>query len=391
VALIVVLWIFIFLFVVAFEFSTAAREEADAAHRFSEETAGYYLAVAGFERGLYDLLKRQRNVSGQSIKQTDDPFDGAWREERLGSGVLRVRLIDEGGKININRVNEGTLRRIFTNLGFEGVRRDTLVDSILDWRDEDSLHRANGAESDYYQALPSGYTARNGPLDTIADLLWIRGVGRELFFGSFGKVEGPSEPQAAIALRELFTVDSPTDRVNLRTADAPVIHALTGISLERCRAFVEERRKLSDKTVNDLLPLLGLSSGDTLLQSFVFTNPSVIAVEAEGRPAESRAARRVTGIVRLGGAPGFQLMRWLEVTIRPVQTPPFIQLRTSSIHDWFTSHKRPVARGLSHQRGAVHHGGPDPHGAPAKKLPHRFGAWSGKSRDRGERQPPGAF
>jgi hypothetical protein len=98
-----------------------------------------------------------------------------------------------------------------------------------------------------------------------------------------------------------------------------VIHALTGIPLERCRAFVEERRQLSDKTVNDLLPLLGLSSGDPLLQSFVFTNPSVIAVEAEGRPAESRAARRVAGIVRLGGAPGFQLMRWLD---RETALPP---------------------------------------------------------------------
>ena len=52
VALIAVLWIFIFLFVVAFEFSMSAREEATAAQRFSDETLGYYLAVAGFERSL---------------------------------------------------------------------------------------------------------------------------------------------------------------------------------------------------------------------------------------------------------------------------------------------------------------------------------------------------
>ena len=59
VALIVVLWIFIFLFVVAFDFSTSAREEAAAAHRFSDETVGYYLAVAGFERGLYEFLNQR--------------------------------------------------------------------------------------------------------------------------------------------------------------------------------------------------------------------------------------------------------------------------------------------------------------------------------------------
>src|SRR5580765_8341764 len=43
VALLIVLWIFIFLLVVAFDFSTSVREEATAAHRYSDETQGYYI------------------------------------------------------------------------------------------------------------------------------------------------------------------------------------------------------------------------------------------------------------------------------------------------------------------------------------------------------------
>jgi general secretion pathway protein K len=312
VALIVVLWIFIFLFVVAFEFSTAAREEASAAHHFNEETTGYYLALAGFERGLYDFLNRQDGAPAAPQGQKDDLFDGAWREESLGGGVLRVRLVDEGGKININRANEETLRRVFANLGLDNASRDVLVDSILDWRDRDDLHRANGAENQYYGALAPPYTARNGALDTVADLLWIRGVTRELFFGYSEAGSAPEERSRRIALRDIFTVDSPIDRVNLRTASAAVIHALTGIAPERCRAFVEERRKLSDKTMNDLLPLLGIGEGDAALQAFIFTNPSVVAVEAEGRSADSRTPRRVAGIVRLGGGRGFELLRWLD-------------------------------------------------------------------------------
>ena len=134
VALIVVLWIFIFLFVVAFDFSTSVREEAAAAHRFSDETIGYYLAVAGFERGLYDFLNQQAGTGPQfqQDQKKSDLFDGSWREESVGAGVSRVRLVDEGGKININRVNEETLRRVFTNLGIDDVRRDILVDSIMD-------------------------------------------------------------------------------------------------------------------------------------------------------------------------------------------------------------------------------------------------------------------
>jgi general secretion pathway protein K len=307
-----VLWIFIFLFVVAFEFSTAAREEAGAGHRFNEETAGYYLAVAGFERGLYDFFNQQAGGTAQQRAQKDDVFDGAWREHTLGAGAFRVRLVDEGGKININRVSEETLRRIFTHLGVDDARRDTLVDAIMDWRDEDELHRVNGAENDYYASLTPAYTARNGPLDSVDDLLWIKGVTRELFFGHPESTGATPDPRRGVALRDIFTVDSPIDRVNLRTAPAEVIHALMGIPLERCRGFVEERKKLSDKTLTDLLPLLGISAGDAALQAFIFANPSIIAVEAEGRASESRAARRVKGIVRLGGAQGFELLRWLD-------------------------------------------------------------------------------
>jgi general secretion pathway protein K len=312
VALIVVLWIFIFLFVVAFEFSTAAREEASAAHRFNEETEGYYLAVAGFERGLYDFLNQQGGAAAQQQAQKNDAFDGAWREHTLGAGAFRVRLVDEGGKININRVSAETLRRIFTNLGIDGARRDALVDAIMDWRDEDELHRANGAENDYYAALAPGYTAKNGPLDSVDDLLWIKGITRELFFGHSESTGAAPDPPRGIALRDIFTIDSPIDRVNLRTAAAEVIHALMGIPLERCRGFVEERKKLSDKTLAELLPLLGISAGDAALQLFIFTNPSIIAVESEGRASEARAPRRVKGIVRLGGAQGFELLRWLD-------------------------------------------------------------------------------
>lgn len=311
VALIVVLWIFIFLFVVAFEFSTAAREEAYGAHRFGDEIQGYYLAVAGFERGLYDFLGQPSAGSAMQQGQKGDLLDGEWREDHLGGGAFRVRLVDEGGKINLNRVSDTTLRRVFTHLGIDPVRRDVLVDSIMDWRDPDDLHRASGAESDYYASLEPAYTAKNGPFDSVEELLWVKGMSRELFFGR-SEVIPPTTEDPAIALREIFTVDSPIDRVNLRTASANVIHALTGIPLERCRSFVEERRKLSEKTLGDLLPLLGIGAGDAMLQMFIFTNPAVVAVQSEGRLESGTAIRRVKGIVRLGGARGFELIRWVD-------------------------------------------------------------------------------
>ena len=313
-ALLMVLWIFVFLLVVAFDFSASVREEAAAAHRYNDETQGYYLAMAGFQRGVYEILQQSAGRDTLAAEKRDDIFDGSWREETLSSGAFRVRWLDEAGKININRADEATLRRVFTNLGVEEPNRTILVDSIMDWRDPDSLHRVNGAENEYYRSLSPPYTARNGPFDTVEDLLWVRGVTSEIFYGHEAGAEGQREanPQR-IGLREIFTVDSPIDRVNLRTAPAEVIHAIAGIPLEKSRNFVEERKKLSDKTLADLLPLLGVGASDAALQVFVFANPAVVSVEAEGRSGQSVVARRVKGVVRAaGGGREFELVRWID-------------------------------------------------------------------------------
>ncbi len=312
VALLIVLWIFIFLFVVAFDFSTSAREEATAAHRYSDESQGYYLAVAGFERGVYDFLHQSPAREPAADAQQPDLFEGTWREEELGGGIFRVRLVDESGKININRVDEETLRRVLTHLGVQEPRTSVVVDSVMDWRDPDDLHRVNGAENDYYLSLSPPYTAKNGFFDAIEDLLWVRGVTAEMYYGDSGNDMSGGET-GRVGLREVFTVDSPFDRVNLRTASAEVIHAMLGIPLAKAQYVVEERKKLSQKTIADLLRLLGIGTGDAAMQKFVFTNPTIITVEAEGKPKDSRLSRRVKGVVRAGaGNRGFELLRWVD-------------------------------------------------------------------------------
>jgi general secretion pathway protein K len=322
VALIIVLWIFIFLFAVAFNFSAAVREEAQAAHQFSEDTQGYYLAVAGFQRGLYEFLKpaqAQPTAQGAPPEKTPPGFyDGSWREEALGSGGFKVRLLDEGGKINLNRADETMLRRVLTNLEIDEPLRSTLIDSILDWIDPDDLHRASGAESDYYQSLSPAYSPRNGPFQVIEELLWVQGVTPELFYGSTQPRPAGASESRRVGFVQIFTVDSPIDRVNLRTAPVEVIHALMGMTLEKSRAFVEERKKLSDKTIGDLLSLLGVGAGDATMQMFVFTNPSVISIEAEGKYAGSPASRWVKGVVRGGGGRA-ELVRWIDRANAPAQ------------------------------------------------------------------------
>jgi hypothetical protein len=136
-------------------------------------------------------------------------------------------------------------------------------------------------------------------------------MSSDLFYGYSDANGGREQDSQRVGLREIFTVDSPIDRVNLRTASAEVIHALIGIPLEKSRRFVEERKKLSEKTLADLLPLLSIGANDAALQQFVFANPAVVTVEAEGHPGQSLVSRRVKGVVRAGGG-GFELVRWID-------------------------------------------------------------------------------
>jgi type II secretory pathway component PulK len=61
---------------------------------------------------------------------------------------------------------------------------ETVADSILDWLDADDEPREYGAESDYYASLDPPYACKNGPLDTVEELLRVKGVTPQLLFGS---------------------------------------------------------------------------------------------------------------------------------------------------------------------------------------------------------------
>jgi hypothetical protein len=50
-----------------FDFTASVREEATAAPRYSDETQGYYIALAGFERGVYEFLQQS---AGRQVIET---------------------------------------------------------------------------------------------------------------------------------------------------------------------------------------------------------------------------------------------------------------------------------------------------------------------------------
>jgi hypothetical protein len=68
-------------------------------------------------------------------------------------------------------------------LSLPGMTED-VADAILDWLDEDDEVRPLGAESADYNTLNTPYSAANGPLHSVEELLLVRGVTPTLLFGA---------------------------------------------------------------------------------------------------------------------------------------------------------------------------------------------------------------
>jgi DNA uptake protein ComE-like DNA-binding protein len=69
-----------------------------------------------------------------------------------------------------------------------------VADAIVDWIDPDDDPRPNGAENSYYMGLSPPYRCKNGPLDTLEELLYVRGVTPDLLFGTDRNRNGAPDP-----------------------------------------------------------------------------------------------------------------------------------------------------------------------------------------------------
>src|SRR5262249_22680791 len=71
---------------------------------------------------------------------------------------------------------------------------DEIANSILNWLDPSGTIRSPGADASYYSGLNPPYRPRNGPLDSLEELLLVKGVTPELLFGNDRNRNGVVDP-----------------------------------------------------------------------------------------------------------------------------------------------------------------------------------------------------
>ncbi len=138
--------------------------------------------------GTADDQRRQMLFSLLSVRDPDDPA--------FSSQPYRYGVVDESGRINLNSLLQidktgNTAQQIL--MALPNMTQD-VANSILDWMDADDTPRQDGAENDYYSTQSPPYQCKNGPLDSLEELLLVKGVTPQLLFGNDRNRNGVLDP-----------------------------------------------------------------------------------------------------------------------------------------------------------------------------------------------------
>ncbi len=310
VALILVLLTVSIIVVLTLQLNVSSRAQVHEAANLSDGIRVLYIAKSGFfagmgllaeDRGDADTLNEAWARTEAVTEQSKTYFDG---------GHVELLIEDESGKININKLVEGSnfsaavkalLTRLLTQPQFKLGEREVedLLNAIKDWIDADSEVTATGAESAYYQGLGKSYTVRNGPMESIDELLLVRGVSLELFYGT---KESPG-------LNSLLTV-SGSGSININTAPKEVLRALHPTITEDAANRMDDYRRNPANTLTDgswyrKVPGLENTAIDALT---VVTKSESFQITSVGRLLAMKKTMR--GIVKRDGERKLSIVAW---------------------------------------------------------------------------------
>lgn len=244
----------------------------------------------------------------------DDPL--LRREVSPGEGYI-VTVIGEDGRLNPNvllqREDRDTLMRIMKAWGLKLNEMQILIDSLLDWVDQDPLQRLNGAETRFYNTPGLPF---NRPFRSVDEMALVRGMDYvERIYPGW---------------RQWFSVYS-TGVVDINETTPEVLSALTGADIRFTTDLITRRLGRDGiRGTKDDIPYPDVTTALRLL-NVTAINPqtigSILGVQSSIRRIESTGIagdfrRTLYAVVR--GSPaggGAAQMLWMgEETSRETGT-----------------------------------------------------------------------
>jgi len=266
IALIMVMCAIFVLSALAAGFVLSMKVETRLAQNANSEQQLLWLGRSGVELARYVLMQHPPGEPFDSLNQKWAGGSGSLAESNsvlsslsldnypVGDGTVSIKIVDLERKVNINTASAMTIQQALTLMGVDANDISVVSDSILDWISPAGPPRVAGAESDYYQGLAVPYYAKNAPIDDLSELLLVKGVTPEMYWGSNATNHTPSvfqhklglgtapgqTPDYPFGLVEIFTPFS-SGKINVNTADVNVLQMIPGVDATIADAIVKQR------------------------------------------------------------------------------------------------------------------------------------------------------
>ena len=263
-----------------------ARIDLLVGKNYGDRVQAHYLALAGVEKAEALLYQNARDRSRSNKNHSGELYNEPqqFRDVSLGRGVFRVfrrgrqdegggviyGVSDEESRLNVNSADTNELMKL------DGMTSD-IAAAIVDWHSSGNSPTPGGAGQDYYTSLQPPYLPRNGPFETVRELLMVRGVSADLLLGKDARQNGFFDPGEDIAAADsrssgavadvdsgwagILTADSQIknvnaagqNRVNVQSADEAALTSVRGITPAIARAIVAYRGRNQLQSIADLL------------------------------------------------------------------------------------------------------------------------------------------
>jgi general secretion pathway protein K len=312
IALLLVVSVTTILVATALEYNRRARFTLISTAAMRDSITLSQMAASGVHVAMAMLIKDKSESNADSLLEDwadTSKINEILQEIPFESGEISVKISDEMGKIQVNALvafpdrnafNPAQLSlwdRFLNYMGDEEQLQDdseptAIINSVKDWLDsgdDDATTGLSGAELEYYQSLEPPYAPKNGPLTDLDELMLIKGISPELYYGS-------EEKPAISQFMTVYGVTGSTGsfsfpgRINIYTAELPVLMALVPLENEDLVEGLFEFRQevLNNKEDHDFSnpewykEIPGLS--DININKKLVTNQSdIFRIEAEAK------------------------------------------------------------------------------------------------------------
>ena len=258
--------------------------------------------------------KLEKDIKKSTEKETEEEEEEKEKEKEEEEDKDK----DEGGAgSTLDKKVRDRLERILEVLDMEDVDEEEVLEAIEDWIDEDD---EGDVEESYYADMDEPCVPANRSLNTVDEILLIKGITPDLFYGPgryaaddiFGDDDEDGDEEGTVGLRDCLTVYGDS-KFNVNTAGAEVMRSyLTEDEEDLIEEIMDDRLDDYFEDKDDFEEAMGSGIPGKFMDAIAFSS-SIFRIISEGEVNGTKI--RVNAVVERDdkGNVTFLYWRWEDV------------------------------------------------------------------------------